>query len=258
MSECHHYSESGIEAEDSRQDNVADELQNQSPNWNDVSEIWNTPVEELPPPPIGKIGTIPVHSSIPSPFDAVSTSNLPPVYPYLPSPTLQLEDTRRKSEPGFSHRVLPESPASQLNITSSTSTTTELQLSPSASTPPTTVYSTTDCMHFHNSPWSTKTRISNEEDSSASPGSTKGTDKGHGAVRIDDYTATQSQSSVPRCSSTYVKGVLCTSHDREWCHCHLLHGQVWQGGIGKGKWRRNQWVLERTLSVGAQSGETMQ
>jgi hypothetical protein len=252
MSKCHDHSETGIEAEASQR-KITSENPNILPNWNNISEIWNTPVEDLPPPPIGSLGTTSAHSSTSNPFNDVTTSDLPQVYPYLPAPTLQLEDDQAELE--TSPRGSPLASTTELPIISTTSISGAPRISQSVSTPPRTIHSTTGCTQLHNSPWSTKTRISNDEDSSTSPSSVKGMDPAPQTLPMEGSTSPHLESSVPRCSSTYRKGVLCTSHDREVCHCHILQGQIWQGGVGNRKWRRNQWVLESTLSVSNQADD---
>lgn len=213
-------------------------------DWNNAATLWTTPLHDLPLPPINS-QSLSLSPTIPSQVNLLPVGGLPPVYPYIPSPSIGLleqMETERKAE--TSDQNLP------------ISSSRELDIEPPSSTPPRFDGFMSEFTAHNNSPWSAKSRISTDNASSSSPISTKEEDIKPAEKEEQEPTSATENEDVS-CSTMYVRGVDGDGNgDYERCQ-HLLHGQIWHGRADKTgrRWKRHQWVVERSLVVPRNEGD---
>ena len=222
-------------------------------DWNNTAAVWTTPLQDLPPPPINP-QLLGLPATIHDQIGNLSIVDLPPVYPYIPSPSITLLD---QSEP----RRKAESSDQNLQISSSR----ELDVGPPSSTPPRFEGFMSELTGHNYSPWSAKSRISTDN-ASSSPVSAKEEDvkrvekeeqvpasatEQEPASAIEQEHTSTTENEDATCSTIYVRGINGGSNDGYGSCQHLLHGQIWHGRVNKTsrRWRRHQWVLERSQVV---------
>jgi hypothetical protein len=245
MSQWHHesYSSKTLDASGGGVD-IMNQENDSTLDWDNTASIWTAPLHSLPPPPINPL-VLGLSSSIEGQVTTVPAVNFPPVYPYIPPPSIALleqMETERKTE--SSDQTLPTASSAR-----------ELDVDPPTSTPPQLDAFISELSGHNNSPWSAKSRISTDN-ASSSPISTKGEDIKYEENKDQESTVAAEHEDTS-CSTTYVRGVIgagINDHER---YQHLIHGQIWHGNGDKPgrRWRRHQWVLERSLVTTATEGD---